>query len=566
MIRAWIAGGVAVGAISVVAMACGRPADPGFQAGPADAGEGGGGGGSLIDDDAAIHQCPGANPTSSLGCEYLAVQMDGMFDADNGCFVVFLANSSPQSSAHVQVTFDGEAIDLAQFAKTPRGTGQSIQYTAFDPGAGIAPGDVAIVFLAGPPQPGTPTAGDQTDPVPCPVKPALSALTQIHGSGVGQAFRVRTDEPVAAYQMLPYGGGTAAVTGATLLSPTSAYGTNYIAASAYGAMSQQDTETHDPSLDIVAAENGTEVTILPNVDIVEGPGVSSTPAGKSVTYKLDAGEVLQITQGTELTGSPIKSNKPIGVFGGYTCLDLGPCCCDHAEQEIPSINQMGSEYIGAGYRDRTPAPENRLWRIIGAVDGTSLAYDPPVPGPSTIGRGQVAEFNTDTPFVVRSQDAGHPFLMLEYMSSAQTLPATSFGQGYGDPDVVRAVPTPQWPTGYVFFTDPTYPETDLVVVRKKGTSGFADVTLDCAGTLSGWTPIDQADTFELTRVDLVRHDFEPQGNCDNGRHEASSKEPFGLTVWGWGTPETTPTTGYVSYGYPAGENLSAINTVVVPAQ
>jgi hypothetical protein len=156
--------------------------------------------------------------------------------------------------------------------------------------------------------------------------------------------------------------------------------------------------------------------------------------------------------------------------------------------------------------------------------------------------------------------------MLEYMSSAQSLPATSFGQGYGDPDVVRAVATPQWPTGYVFFTDPTYPETDLVVVRKKGTAGFADVTLDCAGTLSGWTAIDQADTFELTRVDLVRHDFEPQGNCDNGRHEASSKEPFGLTVWGWGTPETTPTTGYVSYGYPAGENLSAINTVVVPAQ
>ncbi len=565
MTRAWIAGSLVVGAISVVAMACGRPADPGFQAVPADAGEGGGGP-SLIEDDAAIHVCPGADPSSSLGCEYLAVHMDGTFDADNGCFVVFLANSSPQSRAHVDVTFDGEVIDLAQFAKTPRGTGQSIQYTTFDPGAGIAPGDVAILFLAGPPQAGVPKTWDQTDPVPCPVKPALSALTQIHGSGTGQAFRVRTDQPVAAYQMLPYGGGNAAVTGATLLEPTSAYGTNYIAASAYG-LTGQDTGTNDPSLDVVAAENGTEVTILPSVDILEGPGVASATAGKAVTYQLQAGQVLQITQGAELTGSPIQSNKPIGVFGGYTCLDMGPqCCCDHAEQQIPSVEQMGSEYVGATYRDRTPAPENRLWRIIGAVDGTSLSYDPPVAGPSTIGRGQVAEFNTDTPFVVRSQDPAHPFLVLEYMSGANNLPPTSLGQGYGDPDVVRAVPTPQWATGYVFFTDPTYPETNLVVLRKKGPTGFADVTLDCAGTLSGWTAVDQADTFELTRVDLVRHDFQPQGNCDNGRHAASSHEPFGLTVWGWGTPETTPNTGYVSYGYPAGENLSAINTVVIPAQ
>ena len=33
------------------------------------------------------------------------------------------------------------------------------------------------------------------------------------------------------------------------------------------------------------------------------------------------------------------------------------------------------------------------------------------------------------------------------------------------------------------------------------------LTLDCAGTLGGWTAIDS--THEYTRVDLVRHDFEP---------------------------------------------------------
>jgi hypothetical protein len=225
---------------------------------------------------------------------------------------------------------------------------------------------------------------------------------------------------------------------------------------------------------------------------------------------------------------------------------------------------MGSEYVGAGYRDRTQFTENRRWRLIGAVDGTRLAFDPPVGGPTTLGRGQVAEFHTDTPFVVKSQDAGHPFLLLGYMSSANELGTINDMQGYGDPDVARVVPPAQWRPGYVFFTDPTYPETDLVVLRARGPSGFADVRLDCAGTLSGWTPVDAADTYEMTRVDLVRHDFAKQGACDNGRHEATSDGPFGLTVWGWGTPETTPTTGYVSYGYPAGESLASINGVVVP--
>src|SRR4051812_21594622 len=32
---------------------------------------------------------------SSVGCEYYAVHMDGLFGADNGCFVAFVANAQP---------------------------------------------------------------------------------------------------------------------------------------------------------------------------------------------------------------------------------------------------------------------------------------------------------------------------------------------------------------------------------------------------------------------------------------------------------------------------------------
>ena len=69
--------------------------------------------------------------------------------------------------------------------------------------------------------------------VPCPVPAALGTGVQVHGTGVGTAFHITTDMPVVAYQMLPYGGGAAAATGASLLIPTSAWQTNYVAVSAY---------------------------------------------------------------------------------------------------------------------------------------------------------------------------------------------------------------------------------------------------------------------------------------------------------------------------------------------
>ena len=102
--------------------------------------------------------------------------------------------------------------------------------------------------------------------------------------------------------------------------------------------------------------------------------------------------------------------------------------------------------------------------------------------------------------------------------------------------------------------------------RTKGPNGFEDVTLDCAGKLTGWKPVGSGGKYEYTRIDLVRHNFAKQGGCDNGRHEMKSNAPFGLTVWGWGTAEATSfQTQYVSYAYPGGANVQPINDVIVPA-
>jgi IgGFc binding protein len=103
-----------------------------------------------------------------------------------------------------------------------------------------------------------------------------------------------------------------------------------------------------------------------------------------------------------------------------------------------------------------------------------------------------------------------------------------------------------------------------VLVRERKNGAFADVTVDCAGVVGGWQPIDAGGDIEYTRLDLVTGNFQPVGGCNNGLHVASSTKPFGLVVWGWGSAATGgfPSQG-VSYAYPAGASVKQINDVVV---
>jgi hypothetical protein len=405
---------------------------------------------------------------------------------------------------------------------------------------------VAILFLAG-------TANSA---VPCPATPATALGGQILlGSGIGSSFHIATDVPVVAYQINPFGGGLAAVAGASLLLPTSVWGQNYVAVTA------KPNDAYPPSMNIVATEDQTRVVILPKVAITGGDMLPAGPANVPYTFTLDRGQQAQFTQAADLTGSVVQATKPIGFMAGQPCMrePAGVDWCDHAEQMVPPVKALGDEYVGVMFRPRV-AGDQATWHLVGVVDGTTLTYSSDVGGPAGLDAGQQLDFVTDQPFVVQSQDLGHPFMLFTYMSGS-AWPQLSDTSGYGDPDFVISVPPQQYLSHYVFFTDPTYPETNLVVVRAPNASGsFDDVTLDCAGALAGWQPVG---AYEWTRIDLVRHDFVNQGNCGNGPHEMTSASPFGLWVWGWGSPETTTKTTNVSYGYPGGMNVQSINQVVV---
>lgn len=484
------------------------------------------------------------NNMQSTGCDFYPAYLE-VYPGPARCHALIMANTWG-APAKVQLTYNGQQLSVANFARIPKGSGKSLTYDPYDAMKGIPPGEVAIAFLGG-------DSGNQG----CPVPPAFNGnMTQVTGTTVGKAFHLTSDVPLAVYQVNPYGFG-AYSTGSSLLLPTTAWGTNYVVNTA------SPKTTSSPSFDVVARENGTQIDLLPKANVSGGGNIPSGIANKTLSFTINAGEVAQLSQDADLAGSVIVSSKPVGVWSSSPCMNVpqNVFYCDHGEQMQLPINALASEYAAVPYRPR--AGEPALWRIVGVTDGTSLTFAPAVMGaPTTIGKGQIAEFESSAPFVVSSQDAAHPFQAFAYMSGGQWNKLSALG--YGDPDHVVITPPGQWQPGYVFFTDPTFPETNVVVVRQKVNGTFQDVNLDCLGNLTGWQALGAS--YEWTRTDLQTGDFQAVGNCSNGRHTITSKNPFGLWVWGWGSPKTSIYTQNVSYGYPGGTNVRALNNVTVPAK
>lgn len=498
---------------------------------------------------------------STVGCEYYAHAPVLAIGAGKGCLAIFVANTWS-----LPVSISGEAagktIDLAKYAYLPQGSGTNLQWTALGANGKVPIGKVAIVFL-------------HDDPAPllqCP-KPAADSDPNASGwtdpeSGTNSgaiALRITSSAPVVVHEILPFGGGNSMVTDASLVLPTSTWGKNYIAVTPR----PKGPNTTEPTVVIVASDDNTKVTIRPTVAIVGGVSVAPAPANAPVDYMLDRAQVLRFEQSADLLGSVIAADKPVGVWGEQRCISIDSYTCDSAHEQIPPVQALGNEYAVVHYRDRyDDVQENPPIRLVGAVDGTQLSYDPSAPAgaPATIAEGQAVDVRSPAPFVIKSQDAQHPFYVAQYMNGPQTSP-----YGRGSPEFVNAVPTGQYLSRYLFFTDPTYPETNLVFSRKKAADNtFKDVKLECGTPLAGWKPIGGGSDYEYLRWDIASGNFVGKNGCDNGAHEASSEGVFGLTVWGWGTEVTGDTYGSpgysqaVSYAYAAGAGVQSINTVTIP--
>lgn len=501
----------------------------------------------------------------TVGCDFWAptppfISNAGGTALDGPCFAVFLANAW-NGPANITVSRGGQQFDLNQYGRIPKANGNQVTYEPIPPG-GLPPDEVAILFLSH--KPGVNNFGNSLQ---CPSTPALMQDTAVQATGVGQAFHVLSDVPVSAYDINPYGGALSFLPSASLLFPATSWGTNHM------AIAPAPNDSAMFAL-VVAREDNTIIKVAPAQPFPGGGGQPPAPAGVTTQYSLNAGEILQWSQPGNTfdpSGAIFDSDKPIGLWTGSTYMfvqsqTLGPGGGEAAHQQIAPVKAMGNEYVGPGVVTRLPnlGPESIPYRMVGAVNDTTLAYDPaPPPGaPTSLAAGQVVQFETTAFFTVRSQDPDHPFLFSQYMpgTTMSTRPGctTQFmniGCGLGDEEWVSLLSPKQFQNRYIFFTDPTYGTTNLVIIRAKQDGVFADVNVECLGTVTGWMPVGAEGTYEVAHVDLERGGV-PVGMCGTSRHLAESDGPFGIVVWG--------TDLYASYGYPAGSDISKINEVELP--
>ncbi len=492
-----------------------------------------------------------ADSQGNVGCSFVLPNAHFYAGIKPPCFTAFAANNWARP-AKITVSRGGQKYDVSAFGRIAQ-SNPAVAGWASIPANGVPQDQVGVLFLADDPQ------STNAGPLTCPIQPAIRVTngTAVYGngsnSGIGQAWKITSDTPISLYDIIPYGGAKSYLPSATMVMPTTAWGTNYIAV-------LPKPSQGPPWGQIAAVEDGTNVQILPTVPL---PAAGAVPPGQpnvTLSFGLKGGEFVQwqLQNPNDMTGSIIKSDKPVVFIGGdaYQCYSSKTSTgggCDSGHQTIPPVSAMAGEYVLPPYTSRGQAPESIPYRFVGAVNGTTLSWEPSTPpgAPTSIALGQKVDFETTGSWIVKAQDKDHPFYVGQLMTGCN-VPGNN---GLGDEDFVNILPPAQFLRKYVFFTDPTYPTTNLVFVRVKEPDGFKEVKLDCAGNLANWQPVGKGDKYQMTNIDLIRLG-QPKGACNNGPHSASSDGRFGVMVWGLDN--------YSSYGYPAGGSVAPINTVIIP--
>jgi hypothetical protein len=342
-----------------------------------------------------------------------------------------------------------------------------------------------------------------------------------------KAFRISSDLPVAAYQFNSIDTVGAASTDAALLFAT------HSLAKRYYAMDYTSRVGGDSFVAVVGTQPGTNVTLYPTT------GVNGPTSGTIGPH-----DVLLITASggnTNLSGTRVEADQPVAVFGGNRCTNVpyGMSYCDHVEQQIFPRQAIGDYYIVGKLHQRTHCNPPDYIRVLADADGTVVTFDPAVAGPWTLDAGQWQETSISQSVEI---SATHPVLVGQFMRSSNA----SECQHEGDPAFMLQIPVAQYRPDYVFLAPTTY-DTDYVAITAPA---GATVQLDGSPlTLSG--AMIGTSGYSLTALVL-----------QDGAHVIEASDPIGVMVYAYGGPDPpNSSTRNVSYGYPAGLDLEAINPV-----
>jgi hypothetical protein len=295
---------------------------------------------------------------------------------------------------------------------------------------------------------------------------------------------------------------------------------------------------------VTATANSTHVSVQLSAkgDVLAGGAIPATPGGGVIQLTLDAGDVGLFAGGVgdtfDLSGSLVSADQPIQVISGSPCAEIpeGTPACDHLEQSVFPAETLGKRYFVTAPTGPDGLGVERVVRLYGNVDGTTLTYLPSVTGcPATLDAGQVADCGVvQGDFEVTGT---HEFAVGSFMLGGSVIDPVG---GLGDPSQSFMASVEQYRTKYVFLAPNDYVVNYADIVVPMGTQVALDNVMLPASRVAAI-----GDGFGILRVPLEA--FNPTGG---GSHVLLASAPIGLQVLGYGS--------FTSYQYPGGLNLKHI--------
>ena len=170
-----------------------------------------------------------------------------------------------------------------------------------------------------------------------------TSLTMIGTSRDSKAIQITADDEIVLYGA----NRETFTTDAFLGIPTDILGKDYYTVSYYSSYSQ---------VLIIGASDSVSVNIkLPEKlgsHHVEFNGVWYSQ-GQNINVVLDNFDTFQITSLGDLTGTYIQSDKPVAVFSGNQCANVGPGACDHLVEMLMPVDTWGKTFATVPIPDRT---------------------------------------------------------------------------------------------------------------------------------------------------------------------------------------------------------------------
>jgi len=337
---------------------------------------------------------------------------------------------------------------------------------------------------------------------------------------------------------------------ASLLLPSTAMTSTYRVASSNGwevtdPYTSQLTPYMPAYVTITATKDGTQVDFKTTSKILGGGGISAANPGDTISFSMNAGDVMQLVGGNsgsdDLSGSLITANAdhPIQVVTGMPCRNVpnAASACDHIEESIFPAETLGKEYVVTVPAGPNGGKAPGQWvRIIGNIDGTTLTFDPPINGgTATINAASVLDLG------IQAQDfkvsGNNEFLVVTFMEGGSVVdPNAGVGKEKGDPSQSLTTAIEQYRDMYVFLAPQDYDVNYVNIMAPPGTS----VTLD-----ETEVPASEFQAVGGSGINVARVKLNPTGT-----HSLKSSKPVGIQVYGYGA--------YTSYQYPGGLNLKSI--------